>query len=159
MDAIQKIVLIACLLSIAIMIFDIMYPNDKLHKQVKLIFSLIFILGIFTPIISGKINITIPTSTSIEDNTLYIDFQDKMDEQVLSQAKKRIEQVLSHELSKKGIKTKEISIKINIEDNSCISISEVEIACDSITKAQRDIINEFISNELGEKTKIIINQG
>ena len=137
MDALRKIVLIACLLAIAISILDALYPSKKFDKQVHLIFSLIFLLGITAPIISGKIQFNIPDAENFKESKNYTDIQANVNKQYKTTVEENINKALTEKLSKNQINIKEISTKVNIADNNSISISEVDIACNSLDNNQK----------------------
>ena len=67
----------ACFLGIVITIFRSLYPSEKFSKQMKMIFSLIFIISVVRPFASGKISFpeinenisaNIQTSINISEN-------------------------------------------------------------------------------------------
>ena len=157
MDALRKIVLIACLLAIAISILDMLYPSEKFNKQVHLIFSLIFLLGITAPIISGKIQLDIPKVDDFKESTTYTDMQDNVNAQYKTTVEQNINKALTEKLSKNQINIKEISTKVNIADNNSISISEVEIACNSLVDNEK-ILN-LIKSEVGQEVNVVVKQG
>lgn len=157
MDALRKIVLIACLLAIAISILDMLYPSKKFDKQVHLIFSIIFLLGITAPIASGKIQLSMPEVNDFQESTTYTDMQKNVNVQYKETIEKNISKALNEKLSKNQINIKEISTKVNIADNNSISISEVNIACNSLDDNQK-ILN-LIQSEVGQEVNVVINQG
>ena len=55
MDTIKGITFMACFLGIAISMLDIVTPSDKLRKQVRFIFSLVFVIAI-TTILNSKVD-------------------------------------------------------------------------------------------------------
>ena len=49
MELLKKVILSACFLSVVISLADSIKPGDRFSRQLKLIFSLIFISGIILP--------------------------------------------------------------------------------------------------------------
>jgi len=149
MNLIRNITFIACYLGIAISILDIMTPSEKLKKQVRLIFSLVFLIAIATPILKGDIKLDIPTIEPIEQSDEYLAVENTFNESLATNFKNNIEQVLKQKLDISKINTKEISAIINKDDNNCISISEVKIVLAVQDESFNKKITEIIQNEIG----------
>lgn len=149
MNTIRNITLIACYLGIAISILDIMSPSEKLKKQLRFIFALVFIIAIATPILNGRINLEIPAFEPIEESDEYLAVQKTFSENVTEKFRSNIEQVIRQKLEAAEIIPKEISVNVNIDENNCISISEVKI----VLAVQDNIIStkagKIVKNEIG----------
>ena len=52
-NVIRNVTIIAGYIGIAISILDFFTPSEKLRKQIKLIFSLVFLIAIASPILKG----------------------------------------------------------------------------------------------------------
>jgi len=152
METLRNVTFIACYLGIAISILDIMTPSDKLKKQVRLIFSLVFIVAIATPIIKGEVSFEIPTIEPIEQSEEYLAVANTFNESLASNFKKNIELALQQKLEINKINAKEISAIINIEENNCISISEVDIVLAVQDENMKDEITKIVQNEIGNIT-------
>lgn len=157
MEALRKIVIIACLLAIAIAIVDMLYPSKKFDKQVHLIFSLIFLIGIITPFLSGSVNFNLSDISTVEQSQNYVEIQDNVNKQYVSTIESNISCSLSTLLNQNQINIKEISTKVNIAEDNSISISKVNIACNNINDNQK-ILN-LIQSEVGQEVNVVINQG
>lgn len=125
MESFRTISLTACFLGIVITIFNSLYPSEKFAKQVKVIFSLIFILSIIKPIAAGKlIQTDYAVSASAER---YEALGDSAYSYFLSSVENNISASLEAKLREKNIYPEEIETSINISDNGSITINEVKI--------------------------------
>lgn len=125
MESFRTISLTACFLGIVITIFNSLYPSEKFAKQVKVIFSLIFILSIIKPIAAGKlIQTDYAVSASAER---YEALGDSAYSYFLSSVENNISASLEAKLRGKNIYPEEIETSINISDNGSITINEVKI--------------------------------
>ena len=157
MDTLSKIVLIACILAIAISILNTLYPSKKFEKQVHLIFSLIFLIGVLTPIVTGSVQLSIPTANTFDNNQSYQDMQNNINATYKTTIESNISKSLSNRLVQNKINVKEISTKVNIAEDNSISISEVNIACNSLDNNE-EILN-LVKSEVGQEVNVVIKQG
>lgn len=151
MESIRSITFIACFLGIAIAMLDIVTPSEKTKKQVRLIFSLVFLIGIITPIMKADIDLKIPEVSPFEENEAYIQITNQYEKCVLNQFQENILTSLEQTLNASSIFPKEISLNVNIGENNCISISEVNIvlAVQDNYIGMKDEITKIIQKEVG----------
>ena len=153
MDSVRKLVLISCILAIAISVFDMLYPGKKFEKQMRLLLSLVFVIGIITPVFTGAISFTVPTFASVRENQNYNNLQDSVYQSYQSNIKENIENNLTKIIRQNEINVKEISVSINIDEDNCISISEVSIIPED-NKDTAEIIS-IIKSEVGIEPNIM----
>lgn len=145
MDSFRSIAFTACFLGIVITIFNSLYPSDKFAKQIKTIFSLIFILSIAKPIVSGKISFPEIGDTVSASAEHYETLNDNTYKYFISSVENNISAALETKLHEKNIYPEEIETSINISENGSISINEVKITLNDMTEsyeARRCIIDE-----------------
>ncbi len=150
MEAFRGIVLIACLSSIAISMFDIITPEGKFKKQVRLIFSLVFLITIITPIMKNEIELDFDDFTSIQATAEFAMVQDTFNQSLADGFCENLENSLKYRLSINEINAKEISVIININNNDCIDIIEVKIVLAVQDKNKSDKVKSLIKQEIGE---------
>lgn len=149
MDTIRNVVFIACFLGIGISMLDIMTPSDKLKKQVRFIFSLVFIIAIATPILKGDINLNVPTIAKVEESDEYQKVISTFNENLKANFKKNIENELLQKLEINNINAKEISANINIDESTCININEVNIVLAVKDSDSSEKVKQIVQNEIG----------
>ena len=127
MDTFRAVAGTACFLGIVITMFSSLYPSEKFAKQMKMIFSLIFILSIVKPFVSGRIGFPdlrgiVPASSdhyeAVSENT-YDYFIDSVERNISSS--------FENELNKINIYPVRIETSVNISDSGSISINEVRL--------------------------------
>ena len=67
MELMKKIILSACFLSIVITIADSIKPGDKFSRQLKMLFSLVFITGIVSAALRCDFSFDFPAFADIEN--------------------------------------------------------------------------------------------
>ncbi len=152
MGSFRLITLTAGFISIVISIFEGIYPSEKYCKQIKLIFSLIFVLCIVSPFVDGKINlpeIESAISSGSEDvesgENAAMDYFKRSIENNISRS-------IAQQLEENEIFCTEIKTSINISDSGGISINEIEIAADNV--ALEGEIIALVKDYIGEDTPI-----
>ncbi|MBP1560494.1 MAG: stage III sporulation protein AF [Oscillospiraceae bacterium] len=131
MDIFKGVALTSCFLGMAITIFDALYPSEKLEKQVKIIFSLIFLISITKPFFGGDISFPDIDSAVSASTDYYSSLNENTDDYFISSVENNISAALETALHEKNIYPEEIETSINISDGSSISINEVKITlCD-----------------------------
>lgn len=145
MDSFRAIALAACFLGIVITVFNSLYPSERFNKQIKTIFSLIFILSVAKPIVSGKLSFPDMGDTVSASSDRYEAINDNTYQYFISSVESNISKSLAGKLREKNIYPEEIETSINISDNGSISINEVKITLKDMSdsfEAKRCIIDE-----------------
>lgn len=117
----------ACFLGIVIAVFNAMYPSEKFVPQLKIIFSLIFILCIAKPIAQGKLEFPEIPETVAASSDYYSELSARTDEYFIRSVENSISRAVGEALAKEEIYPLEIETSINISENFSISIREVKI--------------------------------
>lgn len=149
MEAFRNITFIACFISIAISMFDMITPEGKFKKQVRLIFALVFIIAIMNPILHGDLDLNIGDKIDIKETNEYLMVTDTFYNSLAENYADNIEQILNQKLLINEIQTKEILVNVNISEDNCIDINEVKIVLAVKFKGKEDIVKEIIKNEIG----------
>ncbi|NLK70624.1 MAG: hypothetical protein GX286_04205 [Clostridiales bacterium] len=146
MDTIKLMIGTSCFVGIAISIADMMKPSEKFNKQIRMIFSLTFILSVLTPIVTNGINFSISEEIISANGVQYSEMNTTVDNQLKLITEKNIEDSLRLKLVELGIKCNKINVSINIDENSGISINKIEINSDDNEKSKK-IISTLLSVE------------
>ena len=149
METFRNITFIACFISIAISMFDIITPEGKFKKQIRLIFSLVFIVAIINPILNGHIDFSIADKIDIKETNEYLMVNQTFYDSLADNYSDNIEQLLNQKLLINEIKADEISVNVNINEDNCIDINEVKIVLAVKYKNKTDEVTEIIKNEIG----------
>lgn len=149
METVKSLTMTICFVGIAITMLDIITPGEKLKKQMRVVYSLVILLTVATPIMRGDIKLDFSDITAIESTQAYIEVEEAYQKSLENQFVENIRLAIEQKLLVKNINAEEILISINKEDNNCISISEVNIvlAVQDINKSSEAI--SIVQNELG----------
>ncbi len=146
--------LTACFLGIVISVFGALYPSEKFAGQIKIIFSLIFILCLAKPIAEGKFELPDISGTIAASTDYYNGLRDNADEYFISSVESNINASLKAVLGEIGIYPREIKTSINISENCRISINKVGIVTDS--PADAEAAERCVKEKLGEDTAVVV---
>ncbi|MBR3920890.1 MAG: stage III sporulation protein AF [Oscillospiraceae bacterium] len=151
MSVFSSVIGLACFVSLAISLVDMICPEKKFEKQLKVIFSLLFVISVATPFLKGDIILDFP---EIDIASADISVESKRyDDTIIKEIEQNVEKGLRDELISKNLYTKEISVSVNISDNNSISISKVIFYTEN-SEMDEEIYSE-IRKILGEETEII----
>lgn len=156
MDNFRAIAFAACFLGIVITIFNSLYPSEKFTKQIKTIFSLIFILSIAKPIAAGKFFFPEIGDTVSASTDYYSSLNDNTYNYFISSVESNISAALEGKLREKNIYPEEIETSINISDNGSISINEVKITLKDMSDSFA--ARQCIIDETEEGVTITVNE-
>lgn len=155
MDTFKLVTLIAGFVSVLLAIFDSVFPSEKYNKQLRLLFSMVFILCIVAPIKSSIGELT-SFSDYIEVSSEKLEVQSDISEDFFVQSvENNINRNIEASLNEKDIHPYEIKTSINISQSGSISINEIEIAVSDT--AQEGEIIDVVNNLTGGNVNIIIN--
>lgn len=156
MDSFRAIALAACFLGIVITVFNSLYPSERFNKQIKTIFSLIFILSVAKPIVSGKLSFPDMGDTVSVSSDRYAAINDNTYQYFVSSVESNISKSLAGKLREKNIYPEEIETSINISDNCSISINEVKITLADMSDSFE--AKRCITYETEEGVNIIVKE-
>jgi hypothetical protein len=145
---------VACFIGIVIALVDALAPSDKFKKQLKVMFAVIFMLAVITPIADGSIDFTEETVAAYADSD-YLSASKTAGETYLETAVGRnISRNLDEILKSKNIYAQKIETSINIRENGSIDITVINLTVDP---AKAEEVSEILSGALdGEEFAVNI---
>lgn len=141
----------ACFVSLAISFIDMICPEKKFDKQLKVIFSLVFVITLINPFIKGDIILDFPEFDTISSDVLQEEWS--YNDEVIRQIEMNISEGIKNELEAKEIYTEQISAIVNISDNNSITISKIIFYTEN--SGDEEKIKSEIKRILGDETEII----
>ncbi len=149
METFKLISATACFLGIVITALSSLYPSEKFSKQMKMIFSLIFIISIVRPFASGKINFPEINENISANEEYYSEKNEEAYDYFVRSVEENINSSLEASLNEINIYPANIQTSINISENGSISINEVKLVLDDLNllpDAEKCIRNAAKSN-------------
>lgn len=144
MELLKKVILSACFLSIVISLADSIKPGERFTRQLKLIFSMLFISGIVVSAANCEFELDIPASAG-EELEGYENISEAADKAVLGAAEDSVIDMINRILTAQGISFEKITADINMEADGSININEIGYCGDEFEKA-----SEAIKSNMGE---------
>lgn len=148
LETFRAVSVTACFLGIVIAVFNSLYPSEKFAGQLKIIFSLIFILSLIKPIAGGKLDFPEIAEAAAASSDYYESLGGRADDYFIQSAENNISAAVEAILHKNEIYPEEVETSINISEDYSISISEVKIALKNAADAEaaRRCVSEQIGN-------------
>ncbi len=142
LETLKSSVLTVCLLSIAVSVCLFLCPEHALRRQTRFLVSLLFLLSLLPALPSPDFS-GIPESVQ----------QSQADQTAMILTEQSVKQTLISILEKKGILCKEISVSLHMDENRCISITDVSVTCDNFQQTLRTL-----REVLGEGVKLHVSE-
>lgn len=151
---------------VIVSILEMLLPNNKTKKYIKIVFGVFIILNIISPLIKEKEVFSIEnfdlnefsnntkTSNNINENEAVN--QVTMDKRIGELYKKELEKDITKKLEDKGYKVKNIKASVTIGSKEETKIDKIEIDLEKEEKKQNNNMENKIVEEI-EKIKININ--
>jgi hypothetical protein len=156
LDGLRAIAAVACFAGIVISMIDVLAPSDKFLKQMKMMFALMFLLCVVTPVAKGDITFDdFAVSASVESDLR--DSQAAGDEYFTRAVENNISRNLADILRTGGIETEKIETSINISESGGISIIVIEAFIKDPMQAERAANALYAAS--GETAEVYIYQG
>jgi hypothetical protein len=156
LDGLQAASAVACFAGIVISMIDVLSPSDRFLKQMKIMFALMFILCVVTPIARGEIrfdDFAVAASAETELGNSAAAGDEYFRRAVESNISRNLEEILSDE----GILTQKIKTSINISENGGISINVIEAFIKNAEEA--DAAASALYKASGETAEVYIYLG
>ncbi|MBP1565007.1 MAG: stage III sporulation protein AF [Oscillospiraceae bacterium] len=149
MEILEKMTCAGCFIGIAVSAADMIKPDDKFSAHIKMMFSVMFMMAFLSPVVKGDISETIKNSIHTNSDISYTSLSEAAENEMSRFIEDNIENSLSELMNTAEISFDEISVKININDDNSIDISEIYLDADDFDKAQK-----LIKKEIGKEVLI-----
>ncbi len=150
MDILRQMTLSGCFIGIVLCAADVLAPEQSFSKQIKTIFSLIFILVFLSPLVKSSLSHTDDGIISASSDISYEDMEQAVESDIKKFTEKNLERTLGKLLDDKKILYDKISVSVNIDNESGININRVYITSVSFKQAK-----EALEEVLDEQTQIL----
>ena len=155
MEAIKSWALIICFASVACTMLEIITPDGKMEKMMKLVFGVCMLCAIITPLITTLKNIDISLKANDYEYNIK-EYKNEFDTKINEVAIDKIKDLVLNELSLINIKPRKIDVFMDMKDKDCISIKEITVTLDKQNLNKQEEVKKVIEEKLGIKTNIIV---
>ena len=153
---------------VIVSILEMLLPNNKTKKYIKIVFGVFIVFNIISPLIKEKEVFSIEnfdlnefsnnfeTSNNINENEAVN--QETMDKRIGELYKKELEKDITKKLEDKGYKVKNIKASVTIGSKEETKIDKIEIDLEKEEKQNKETENNNMENKIVEEIeKIKIN--
>lgn len=155
MAAFKELVTTLCLAGIGLAIYKMMVPSGTYEKQIRVLVSLVFILGVISPFARGEISIPVSANNELIESIEYARIEEQANSYLKSHFTTNLESALIKVLEEKGIAVDKISVNVDISEEYSISINEVRVLISN--NADTGAVKAAIIKEVGEDTEIQVD--
>lgn len=155
MDAVHQWALGICLTVLINAVVHYVIPSGSMEKMLRLVLGVFVLCGILLPLSktlpSLDWEMEKPTET-IHDTD---GFAGEVERQIFSQAEQNIKQVVIVELEKNGYPWKNVSVRMDTNEDRGIVINQVVVTLDKDALVQKEELTAHLEKTLGLKTEVV----
>ena len=147
MEAMRAVVLVTCVISILSGVLDALKPNARFDRQLRLLLSAVFVLGILTPLSQGAA--AFQPDWEPDTETAAVELEAAAAQATQKQAAANLEESLEAMLRQHGIADAQAEAEMYISGDNCIETTSHSVlhgSCCRRTAADR------LSGKRGEDT-------
>ncbi len=152
MEQLTTAVLAACAVSMLTGMLQLLRPNEKFDRQIRLLTAGLLAMSVLTPLLQGIRTLTPDwdlLTTEASDSTY--DFTEAVREQTEKQIQENLERTLRAELQAQGVSVTALEVTIHISEEDSIDITNVTAESDTPAAVKR-ILRAY----LGEEVELIV---
>lgn len=150
METMRAIVLVTCIISLLSGMLDALKPNTRFDRQMRLLLSVVFLLGILTPLAKGMREFHPDWSG---DATVSTALTAALNDKTEACAAANLEASLTELLREGGVTDAEVEVKMHTTEDNCIEIDCVTAYC-----TDREAADRLLVQTLGEEVKIDVEK-
>lgn len=147
MEAMRAVVLVTCVISILSGVLDALKPNARFDRQLRLLLSAVFVLGILTPLSQGAA--AFQPDWEPDTETVAVELEAAAAQATQKQAAANLEESLEAMLRQHGIADAQAEAEMYISGDNCIEIEQVTVYCMDPAAAE-----PLLTDCLGKEVKI-----
>lgn len=145
MNSVKSWVVMLCLISVFVTLTELIMPNGKMEKVIRLVLGTFMVCAIISPISSLIRNVDFDFRDIASEVSVY---EQKTDEDALNMAKANIRDLVTKLLEQNGIKPQRIEINMDKNEMGSIDITKITVYLfgsdrANATKAQGVIKDNF----------------
>ncbi len=148
MNILKTAIFTACIIGIVSSFTDMASLEGALKKQLKIILTMILILGIFTPFLGGGFKLDLNAADKLVEQDEYENLNENFQEMYLNQSSENIENVLTELLKQQGISVEKTVIVSQLDEYNSLEIKKATIYLKNSTQSDRDRVKAIVSENL-----------
>ena len=150
MNWLKILILGVCAFSLIYTLVKSLAPN-KYQQQIKTVLSFVFALFIGSMVLGFDVSDLDNAFRGISDN-YNISQENRF---VIDEIEARLSDYLQVEIENVGICPEKVTVKTNIDDNLCISISEARVVLNNSDSLKAEAVRKTVSQKIGDIDVII----
>lgn len=151
MDTMRAVVLATCVISLLTGLLDSLKPSAKFDRQMRLLLSAVFLIGILTPLCKGAVALEPQWNEEISVSDAV---SVAVDTEVIEQTIQNTEKLLETYLQENGVTDGNVLVEMHMTQDSRIEIEHVTVYC-ADTETAKEVLKAYLGEEVNldvEKT-------
>lgn len=123
-------------------------PGGRIKKQFGIILTMILILGIFTPFLSGGFKLDLSGVDELQETDEYERLNEDFQNMYIEKSSENMEEVLAGLMEQEGLLIDKIDIVSRLDEYNSLEIEKVMVYLSDLTDTKRGKIQKIIEDNL-----------
>ena len=154
MGAIKQWATAICFVAVAVSIVEMLIPNGKTEKIMRLVLGCFMLLAIMLPLKNGLSGIA-PKFKKHDPLTDYSEFSKNIQDQSVNSIKSSLNSIIENSLKEKKIVVKKVDIFMDTNKDNCISIKKIKVFLKKNDENKISAAKEILEKKLGLPTEVL----
>ncbi len=148
MNILKTAIFTACIVGIVSCFTDIAAPGSGLKKQLKIILTIILILGIFAPFLGDGFKLDFKDYDDLTKTEEYENLNEDFRDMYLNLTSDKIGETLEQLIRQKGIVIEKAVIESELNEYNSLETKKVNIIAQGLSEADKESIKKTVSENL-----------
>ena len=159
MSEVREWTAVICLAAIVAAVVQSMVPNGSMERMAKFVIGAFVLCAMILPITKLMPSLKLQLDRNTQAAKPNTQLESTVNRQYSSAVQQSVTNLVAAELSRMGIKCKNVEVVINTNQNGSISITKVIVTLDDKNAADRQKAAEALEKALGLKMEVVSNGG
>ena len=148
MEGVRQWALAVCTAAVVCSLLQILFPDNGLGRQGKLVLPCVFLCVLLTPFFSGDFDVKLPSFTS-EEAVDSGDLTARMHQQIVAQVNGQLKQMLTQSFDKYGWEVKKVVADMDIDEEGSIHMRQITVYVDEMVARRATQVGQVAEKRLG----------
>lgn len=152
-EGIKAVIWGSCLLAVAISLLDGLCPGKTFNRQIKLLFSVFFLVGVAVPILKWDFSLSAPALGAVYQEETLEGLNSAVQESAIQLTERNLKRSLVQICEEEGVEVGLVEVKANIIEGGGIEITSVYV--EASHPEQQAIADSCVKNVAGVENAYI----
>lgn len=148
MNILKTAIFAACIVGVVSCFADICAPGSGVKKQLRIIVTMVMILGIFAPFLGGGFKLDFKNYDDLTQTEEYKNLNEDFNSMYLNMTSDKISEAIEQIIRQQGISIEKAVIESQLDEYNSLETKKVNIIAHGLSEADKDLIIKTVSENL-----------